>query len=682
MRCYNLSKKNNKKKIYNNRELSWLEFNSRILEEAGDVDNPVMECAKFLGISCSNLDEFFMVRVSGLLNKIEKHPNKKDAFGLKPKKIFKKLEKKLHKFSKKQYKCFNGFLIPKLRKAGIRFLDIKDLDDSQKIFLKEHFKNVVLPVLTPLAIDTGRPFPFLVGRTLNIAVEMVDDKENILFGIVSVPSVLKRYIKLPGENNDFVFLEDLIEEEIQNVFELYEVKSTKVFRVTRDSDLDVNDEANNLLQEVKKTIKKRRRGDVVRLEISDYGDKKIKKFLAKNLKLKQYDIYKHSGPLDLSFLSKFYKESWDNSLKFAQKPPRHIFAGIPDGKLFDLIRKDDILVCHPFDSFDAVVEFVRQAAIDPKVIAIKQTLYRVSGTSPIIDALIKAVENGKQVTTFVELKARFDEENNILWAQKLEKSGCHVVHGIPGFKIHCKSIMVVRKEGHNIRCYMHLGTGNYNEITSQYYTDMGMFTSNKKIAEDVSSLFNFLTGYNENKNYKKLIVSPHGTRKSIISMIDEEIKNCKKGSKAKIIFKVNAIIDKTIIDKLYEASCAGVKINLIVRGICGIIPGIKGVSENIKVRSIVGRLLEHSRIFYFENCENPKIYVGSADLMKRNLDKRVEVLFPLESKNVINRVIYMLKCMLSDNKNAREEDYKGNYHRVKIEAGEKRIDSQDIFFNE
>ena len=344
MRCYDLGKKNNNKKIYNNRELSWLEFNSRILEEAGDVNNPVMECAKFLGISSSNLDEFFMVRVSGLLNKIEKRPNKKDAFGLKPKKVFKKLEKKLHKFSKKQYKCFNGFLIPKLRKVGIRFLNIKDLDDSQKIFLKEHFKNVILPVLTPLAIDTGRPFPFLVGRTLNIAVEMVDDKDNILFGIVSVPSVLKRYIKLPGDNNDFVFLEDLIEDEIQNVFELYEVKSTKVFRVTRDSDLDVNDEANNLLQEVKKTIKKRRRGDVVRLEISDYGDKKIKKFLAKNLKLKQYDIYKHSGPLDLSFLSKFYKESWDNSLKFAQKPPRHIFAGIPDGRLFDLIRKDDILV--------------------------------------------------------------------------------------------------------------------------------------------------------------------------------------------------------------------------------------------------------------------------------------------------------------------------------------------------
>ena len=675
----NKGKKN--KFLYNNRELSWLEFNSRILEEANDPNHPVMECAKFLGISASNLDEFFMVRVSGLLRRMEKKPGKKDIYGMKPKKIFRKLEKKLHKFSKKQYRCYNGFLIPKFKRCGIRFLSMNEIEDSQRIFLKEYFKNTIFPVLTPLAIDAGRPFPFLIGRNLNIAVELADEKDNRLFGVVSIPNVLQRYIKLPGENHNYVLLEDLIVSEIQSIFELYEVRSTRIFRVTRNSDLDVNEDTENLLQEVKRTIKKRKRGDVVRLEISDHGDKKIKKFLSKNFKVKKNDVYEVSGPIDLSFLSKFYRESWDSKLKFKKQNAVSIFEEIPNGKLFDLIRARDVLVCHPFESFDAVINFVRQAAVDPNVIAIKQTLYRVSGNSPIIDALIEAVENGKQVTTFVELKARFDEENNILWAQKLEKSGCHVIHGIPRYKIHCKVIMVVRKEGNNIRRYVHLGTGNYNDITSKYYTDIGLFTGNKKICEDASNLFNFLTGYSENKNYKKLIVSPYGTRKSILNMIENEIKNAKKDIKSKIIFKVNAIIDKEIVDKLYEASNAGVKIYLIVRGMCGIIPGVKKMSENIRVISIVGRLLEHSRIFYFENAGNSKIYIGSADMMKRNLDKRVEVLFPIESPPVRDRVCNMLKIMLNDNVNAREQDNKGVYHRVLPNKNDEIVNSQSEFFD-
>ena len=677
-----MSKKKSKNKfVYNNRELSWLSFNSRILEEANDYSHPILECAKFLGISASNLDEFFMVRVSGLIKKIVKNFRKKDIYGMKAKKIFKKLRKKMHKFYKKQYKCYNGFLIPKLKKIGIKFLSMNELDDSQRMFLKDYFKNTVYPVLTPLAIDSGRPFPFLVGKNLNIAVELADERDHRLFGVVSIPSVLNRYIKLPGDNNFYVLIENLIESEIQSIFELYEVRSSRIFRITRNSDLDVNEDTENLLQEVKRTIKKRKRGDVVRLEVSDYGDKKIKKFLAKNLKVKKYDIYEAFGPIDLSFLSKFYRESWDSSLKFAKQESLSVFKNIKNNKIFDLIRKKDILVCHPFESFDAVIEFVRQAAIDPNVIAIKQTLYRVSGNSPIIDALIQAVENGKQVTTFVELKARFDEENNIIWAQKLEKSGCHVIHGIPGYKIHCKAIMIIRKEGNNIRRYVHLGTGNYNDITAKYYTDIGLFTSNKKIGEDVANLFNFLTGYSENKNYKKLIVSPHGTRKQILEMIDNEIKNAKKNIKSKIIFKVNALVDKEIIDKLYEASCAGVKIELIVRGICGLIPGIKKLSENIKIRSIVGRLLEHSRIFYFENAENNKIYIGSADMMKRNLDKRVEALFPIEDSDIKARVINMLKIMLEDNVNAREMNNKGEFHRVIPGKNAKLINSQSEFFD-
>ena len=677
-----MSKKKSKNKfVYNNRELSWLSFNSRILEEANDYSHPILECAKFLGISASNLDEFFMVRVSGLIKKIVKNFRKKDIYGMKAKKIFKKLRKKMHKFYKKQYKCYNGFLIPKLKKIGIKFLSMNELDDSQRMFLKDYFKNTVYPVLTPLAIDSGRPFPFLVGKNLNIAVELADERDHRLFGVVSIPSVLNRYIKLPGDNNFYVLIENLIESEIQSIFELYEVRSSRIFRITRNSDLDVNEDTENLLQEVKRTIKKRKRGDVVRLEVSDYGDKKIKKFLAKNLKVKKYDIYEAFGPIDLSFLSKFYRESWDSSLKFAKQESVSVFKNIKNNKIFDLIRKKDILVCHPFESFDAVIEFVRQAAIDPNVIAIKQTLYRVSGNSPIIDSLIQAVENGKQVTTFVELKARFDEENNIIWAQKLEKSGCHVIHGIPGYKIHCKAIMIIRKEGNNIRRYVHLGTGNYNDITAKYYTDIGLFTSNKKIGEDVANLFNFLTGYSENKNYKKLIVSPHGTRKQILEMIDNEIKNAKKNIKSKIIFKVNALVDKEIIDKLYEASCAGVKIELIVRGICGLIPGIKKLSENIKIRSIVGRLLEHSRIFYFENAENNKIYIGSADMMKRNLDKRVEALFPIEDSDIKARVINMLKIMLEDNVNAREMNNKGEFHRVIPGKNAKLINSQSEFFD-
>lgn len=668
------------KKIYTNRDLSWLEFDKRILEEANDAENPIMECAKFLGITASNLDEFFMTRVSRMINNVEKKIKKKDSFGLKLKKIFKKLRKKIHKFYKEQYKCYRGFLTPKLKKEGIKFLEIDELDETQKIYLRQYFKDTIYPVLTPFAIDSSRPFPFLIGRNLNIAVKMKDSKNDVLFGVVSVPNVLQRYIKVPGREHHYVLLENIIKWELRSLFELYDIVSTKFFRITRNSDMDIRDTTMDLIHEVKNTIKKRKRGDVVRLELSRPGSKKLKQFLSKNFNVKKYDIYETDGPLDLSFLSKFYKEPLNQKLKFEPENSISIFTNKTGNSVFDMLKKQDVLVYHPFTTFDDVVSFVESAAKDPNVISIKQTLYRVSANSPIVDALIDAVDNGKQVTAFVELKARFDEENNILWAQKLENSGCHVIHGIPGYKIHCKCIMIVRKEGKNIRRYVHLGTGNYNDVTSTYYTDMGLFTCNKKITEDVSTLFNFLTGFSENKNYKKLIVSPYYTRDQLISLIENEINNSKKGLKSKIILKVNSILDKKIIDKLYRASSCGVKIRLIVRGMCGVIPEMKGISDNIKVRSIVGKLLEHSRIFYFENAGDPKIYLGSADIMSRNLDKRVEVLFPIEDNIIKSKIMTILKIMLSDNMNARLLDNHGKYHRVHCDIGNK-IDSQHELFD-
>ena len=678
-----MSSKNKKNKfIYLNKNISWLGFDKRILEEANDLNHPIMERARFLGITSSNLDEFFMVKVSNLIHKMNKSPDKKDMTGLKPKKEFKKLCKQIHKFVKKQYSCFNGGIIPELRKHEIKFLHINELDTSQKIFVQKYFKEHIFPMLTPIAIDAGRPFPFITGRVLNIAVRLEDsNKQRDLFGIVQIPSVLKRYIRLPGDNmNNFVLVEDLIMSEIQNVFELYNVISSRVFRITRNSDLDASEDTTNILQEIRKTIKRRKRGNVVRLEILSKGDKKIKNFLSKRLKVKKPDIYKVDGPIDLSFLSKFFNENWNSSLKFVPKHSLSLSKKFTKyDNVFESLKNNDRLVYFPYESFDAITNFVRQAAQDPNVISIKQTLYRVSDNSPIIDALIEAVENGKQVTTFVELKARFDEENNILWAKKLEDSGCYVIHGFPKYKIHCKMILVVRKEGNKIRRYVHLGTGNYNDVTSKFYTDLGIFTCDKKICDDVSSLFNFLTGYSKNIQYKKLIVSPHITRKFLINMIDAEIKNAKEGKKSKIIFKINSITDKDIIDKLYEASNAGVKIKLIVRSMCCLVPGVENMSSNIKVISIVGRLLEHSRIFYFENGGNFKLYAGSADIMKRNLDKRVEVIFPIEHKNLRNRIMTMLRLMLSDTVNVREQDSKGKFHIR--ENNTEIIDSQLEPFN-
>lgn len=648
-----------------NRHLSWMDFNMRVLEEAMSTSNPIMERLKFLSITASNLDEFFMIRVAEVMDKKLTKPDSKDSSGLKPKQLLGMLTSKIHKFYGKQYSCFFNQILPSLEKTGTKFLKWDDLSLEQMNYAEDYFEKIIFPVLTPLAVDMGRPFPFLSNKSLNIAVEFEKNQES-LFGIVQVPSILPRYLEIPSlSGKNYILLENIIMGELSRLFELNTIKSSCTFRITRNSDIEIDEGAQNLLTEIEKSIKKRKRGDLVRLEIGNKTSKGIKKFLVNILDVGKKEIYEAGGPIDLTFLSKFYNEEGDSKLKFDKlKPvvPPADFVGCTD--IFKAIREKDRMVYHPFETFDWVTNFVKAAAEDENVLAIKQVLYRVSGNSPIIAALIKAAENGKQVTVLVELKARFDEENNIGWAKKLEKAGCHVIYGLTGLKVHCKVLLVVRREGNLIRRYIHFGTGNYNDTTAKFYTDIGIFTCKEAFGRDASSLFNSLTGYSKPPEYEKLVVAPMDMRKFFKNMIENETENAKLGLPSRIVIKINAIVDSKIIKDLYLASNAGVDVKLIVRGICCLIPEVKGYSENIQVRSIVGRLLEHSRIFYFENAGNPKIYMGSADLMPRNLDRRVEILFPVDDENLRERTVDVLNILLNDTKNARIQDNKGKYHRV------------------
>lgn len=647
---------------YHNRELSWMDFNSRVLEEAFEKDNPIMERLNFLAITASNLDEFFMVRVAGVMDRIHSKPRETDASGMTPELQFEKLTEKIHEFAKKQYSCFNRSLLPSLKKARIEFLEIKNLNKTQKQEVDKYFEKFIFPVLTPLAVDTSRPFPLLANKSLNIAVRLLKDEEDI-FAVVQVPSIIPRYFEVPCENGrSFVMLEDIIINKLSELFELYKIKACCAFRITRDSDLDIDEEADDLLVEIEHSLKKRQRGDPVRLELETKCDEALRNFLVDTLEVSSKEIYEVNGPLDLTFLSKFCRT--EGFEKFCFKPivpvsPPADFYGYDD--VFEAIREKDRMVHHPYESFDSVIKFINQAAKDPQVLAIKQTLYRVSGHSPIIAALIKAAENGKQVTVLVELKARFDEENNIGWAKKLEKAGCHVIYGLAGLKTHCKIVLVVRREEDGLRRYLHMGTGNYNDSTARFYTDIGVFTCNEEFGEDASSLFNVITGYSTPPVYNKMKVAPTGLRNFFEEMIENETENALAGLSSGITAKVNSLVDPEIIRLLYQASQAGVKITLIVRGICCLVPGIKGISENITVRSIVGQLLEHSRIFIFENGGNRKIYMGSADWMQRNLDKRVELVFPIEDKDLIERSFKIIETMLRDVVNTRIQNSDTTY---------------------
>ncbi|KKI93874.1 polyphosphate kinase [Bacillus sp. SA1-12] len=677
---------------YNNRELSWLAFNKRVLEEALDERNPLLERLKFLAIFSSNLDEFFMVRVAGLKDQVKAGFNKpENKAGMTPKQQLAEIADTTHHLVELQYEAFNNILLPLLNQEDIEFLKMNQLTTEQLEAMEGYFDEHIFPVLTPMAIDAYRPFPMLLNKSLNLAIVIEDHDEYVdnryKTAIVQVPAVLHRFVRLntSAEKVQLILLEDVISYFIQKLFKGYHVRSVSVFRITRNADMTIHEEgARDLLKEIEKELKKRKWGAAVRLEIQQDGfDRNILRYLTEELEIHQKDVYEIDGPLDLTLLFGFYKEmaTLREHLLYEAlipQPPRDLAS---DEDIFEKVSEQDVFLHHPYESFEPVVEFVAEAAEDPDVLAIKQTLYRVSGDSPVIEALKRAAENGKQVTVLVELKARFDEENNVQWAKELEKAGCHVIYGMTYLKTHSKITLVVRRKNNRIERFVHLGTGNYNDQTAKIYTDMGLLTSKRKIGIDATNFFNYLSGFTEKPEFHHLSVAPFDIRKDFIRLIDEEIEFHKRFANGRIIAKMNSLTDKVIIMKLYEASNAGVKIDLIIRGTCCLRPGINGVSENIKVRSIVGRFLEHSRIYYFHHNGEEKTFLSSADMMTRNMEKRVEILFPVFEGEIKKRVKYILASELADNVKAREQDEHGEYHYVSRDLDEPVIDSQLLLFS-
>ena len=655
-----------KPEYFYNRELSWLKFNLRVLKEAMVKEAPLLERLKFVAISASNLDEFFMVRVAGLWSNYDNGIEKRDASGLSVKEQLDAISEAAHAQVRTQTKYLMA-LMAELDAVGLHFRRVGDLSEMGRDWLEEYYREVVYPVLTPMAVDASRPFPFLANKTLNLAVELVKADGEHSMGLIQVPSVLDRITEVvPEGRRTFVFLEDIIASHCNDLFKGCHILDLVPFRVTRDSDLDIEEEDSvDLMKEVEESLRKRKRGVTVRLELFKTNNTRIKKFLEENLDVTDMEVYEINGALDPTCFFKFtgMKGMWP----WLYEPfvPQRPLELPEDGDLFAAIREKDILLHHPYESFDPVVKLVSDAADDPQVLAIKQTLYRVSGNSPIVAALARAAENGKQVTVLVELKARFDEENNILWARRLEKAGCHVIYGLVGLKTHAKIILIVRREDNGIKRYLHLGTGNYNDSTAKLYTDLGLMTANDEFGSDASAFFNLLSGYSEPPVWNKLVMAPLGLREKIYALIDNEIEMVKAGKQGHIIAKMNSLIDQPVIQKLYEASAAGVHIDLIVRGICGLRTGIEGISDNITVRSIVGRQLEHSRIFWFANGGEEQLYLSSADWMPRNLNDRVELFFPIETEEHIQRIKGLLDLYLRDNVGAHMMQSNGTYRRVR-----------------
>lgn len=655
-----------KPEYFYNRELSWLKFNLRVLKEAMVKDTPLLERLKFIAISASNLDEFFMVRVAGLWSNFDSGVEKRDASGMSVHEQLVAISQAAHEQVRTQTKSLIA-LMAEMDAVKLHFRRVKDLSELGKDWLEEYYREVVFPVLTPMAVDASRPFPFLANKTLNLAVELIKADGEHSMGLIQVPSVLDRIVEVePEGKRTFVFLEDIIASHCHDLFKGCHILDMVSFRVTRDSDLDLEeDDSVDLMKEVEESLRKRKRGAAVRLEIFKTNNNRIKKFLEENLDVTEMEVYEINGPLDPTCFFKFIgmKGMWP----WLYEPfvPQRPLELPDDSDLFAAIRANDILLHHPYESFDPVVKLVSDAADDPQVLAIKQTLYRVSGNSPIVAALARAAENGKQVTVLVELKARFDEENNILWARRLEKAGCHVIYGLVGLKTHAKIILIVRKEDNGIRRYLHLGTGNYNDSTAKLYTDLGLMTANDEFGSDASAFFNLLSGYSEPPVWNKLVMAPLGLREKIYALIDNEIAMVRAGREGHIIAKMNSLIDQPVIQKLYEASAAGVHIDLIVRGICGLRTGIDGISDNITVRSIVGRQLEHSRIFWFANGGEEQLYLSSADWMPRNLNDRVELFFPVETEEHIHRIKALLDLYLRDNVGAHMMQSNGTYRRVR-----------------
>ena len=698
-----------KPEYFYNRELSWLLFNRRVLEEAKDSSLPLFDRLKFLSITSSNLDEFFMIRVASLKDMVQVKYNKKDISGMTPAEQLAAINERTHLFVKDQYDIFNRSLIPALEEGVHVLSHYENLSDKQSKYVDRYFTDEVYPVLTPMAVDSSRPFPLIRNKTLNIGaiLRMKKDKaaggqfrdlylshgnkkkgadsNDTDFATVQVPSVLPRFVEIPSEQKGektFILLEQIIEKNIGKLFVNYEIESVFPYRIMRNADLSIEeDEAADLLIEIERQLKKRQWGQAIRLEVEAGMDKRLLKKLRQELKIKEEDIFKINGPLDLTFLMKLSGlEGYDKlrTPKYTPQPAKWLNG---EDHLFDQIRDHDVLLHHPYETFDPVVDFVKQASKDPNVLAIKQTLYRVSSHSPIIASLAAAAENGKQVTVLVELKARFDEKNNIIWARKLEQAGCHVIYGLVGLKTHSKITLVVRKEEDGIRRYVHLGTGNYNDSTAKLYTDMGLLTCRKAIGEDATAVFNMLSGYSEPAFWNKLAIAPIRLRDRFTQLINREKEFAKKGKKAFIRAKMNSLCDAGIISSLYEAAAAGVKIELVVRGICCLKTGMPGISENITVRSIVGDFLEHSRIFHFYNNGFEEVYMGSADWMPRNLDKRVEILFPVEDDALKAEVIHILDIQLADNEKARILQKNGTYRRA-AKGGHAKLNSQKYFCEE
>ncbi|CAM3093039.1 RNA degradosome polyphosphate kinase [Leuconostoc gasicomitatum] len=667
-------------KYYVNREISWLAFNDRVLEEARDVQNPLFERANFLAITQKNMDEWFMVRVASLQQQVMIGHDRVDAAGLTPTKQLDEISKVAGGQIKKQYQVLTRSLLPALRREGFELLHSDDLTANQIQFLKRFFDQELLPVLTPMAIDTTRPFPFLANDTLNIGVRLKksEDKLEKYIAVLQVPETSGRVIALP-EKNQYILIEDIVQLFLPSLFPGYVIRESTVFHVIRDMELDIADDEDtpNILQDVQSKLQERERGRVIRVIFSRTTSSSLRIKLIKLLHVDESRAYMVNGPIDLTFLNVWLKFIQAPDLKF---PPFNGYnnPNLAPDKLFNSIKHQDYLLHHPYDSFKPVIEFIQTAAKDDQVLAIKMTLYRVSGKSPIVKALGEAAQHGKQVTVLVEIKARFDEENNVHWARELEQQGVHVVYGLRGLKTHAKVVLVVRREDDTIRRYVHLGTGNYNDVTANFYTDLGLLTSDSELGADVASIFNILTGYSDPGYFHQLHMSPDGIREFIYEQIDNEIANAKAGKVAGIKMKFNSLSDERMIRHLYQASQAGVKVSLIIRGITMLKVGIPEVSETIEVHSIVGRFLEHSRIYSFENDGNPKVYLSSADLMTRNLDRRVELLFPLKNDRLRDKVLAIFQIMWHDNVKTRVLQANGSFEK-KDRRGVMALDAQEMF---
>jgi polyphosphate kinase len=679
-------------RLYVNRELSLLEFQRRVLGEARDDTNPLLERIKFLAIVGSNLDEFFMVRVASLRKQIDAGVMELPPDGMTPAEQLAAIRRTVWQLMTEARECLRSELLPLLDKAGIHIMDYTRLTTKQREAVDRYFEEVVFPVLTPLAFDPGHPFPHISNLSLNLAVVIRDESGQELFARLKVPGTLPRFVPIkrssgatrrdgtPPRNHYFVWLEQVIIANLEKLFPGMEIVEAHPFRVTRDADTAIQElEASDLLETMEQSVRQRRFGTVIRLTINDAMPAHIREILVENMEMDRKDIYTVDGPLGLSNLMALHNiDRLDlKDLPFRPGIPARLRPDGTESSLFAAVRREDLLLHHPYDSFSPVVDFLRQAAHDPDVLAIKQTLYRVGRNSPVVNALLEARENGKQVAVLVELKARFDEESNITWARMLEREGVHVIYGMVGLKTHSKIALVVRREDEHIRRYIHLATGNYNAVTAQIYEDLGMFTADEEIGADASDLFNYLTGYSAKKDYRRLLVAPINLRQGMEGLIRREIELQKRGEQGHLIFKMNSLVDPQIIYLLYQASQAGVKIDIIARGMCCLRPGVKGISENIHVRSIVGRFLEHSRVYYFRNGGSEQIYLGSADLMPRNINRRVEVLFPVRDIRLIRYLRDdVLPAYMADNVKARLMNEDGSFTHLHPKKDDELFNAQ------